>query len=667
MTQVFDESKVVWNKEDSFVSQNLIDRLDSSLPITDVCTLKKINVYEHQDRNFKPFRYRRSIGWDTETINGNICVIANSDEKPLRDPTIDSLFDFLLTKRYQYAINWFYCPKGYDMEVILKFLPREELDKCKDPNKDRQIPVFRYGDYKLTYIPMKKLSITKGHHTTTFYDVRQYYGRSLAYDYLRYIHKLPDSDIDILTKHPDEQDHTKHASSIFHDLPDDTKVEIISSMKMKKLRSKFTTRMWNREKKSITDYCIKDAKWTSKLGEYMVKLLHDSTSLYFRNYSGPAYITEKMLIHKGLHNYIPKMQTYVNSGQLPLVELAYNSYFGGWFEMYKRGFVGNTWQYDLNSAYPDAFSRLPDITKGKWIGHKTEILDNTLLGFAKVRMDIPEDANIGPLPFRQGHKILRPLGQFETFATIDELRTLDPTWYTILDSYQYLDEDPTYPFYSHIVEMYQQRQKLKKEGNDLQLVFKIMLNSLYGKTGQTRPFVGNIFNPIIFAFLTGFVRAKMYNFIKTNNLWKNVIAIATDGIFLTRPVDIGKNDKLGELSAVYDKPSQDTFFVQNGFYRAHAKWKQRGLGSLGTKTIENVELKEVGNELYGVFEVSRSHRLVSSIIRGLHSDIGKIERFEKRIDLNGDRKRIWDSDLKSLSDERLIVSAPLIFPYSYRE
>lgn len=78
-----------------------------------------------------------------------------------------------------------------------------------------------------------------------------------------------------------------------------------------------------------------------------------------------------------------------------------------------------------------------------------------------------------------------------------------------------------------------------------------------------------------------------------------------------------------------------------------------------------MELKQVGEDLYGVFELSRSHRLISSVVQGLHQDIGKIEKFEKKINLNGDKKRLWDADLKSLKDDKMNVSAPLAFPYYY--
>ena len=87
---------------------------------------------------------------------------------------------------------------------------------------------------------------------------------------------------------------------------------------------------------------------------------------------------EKVLINHGVK--IPFFK------ELPydLQEFAWNSYFGGRFEIIQRGFIGKAWIYDINSAYPYALSKIPDITKGNWVYGMQEIDDKALLGFFKI-------------------------------------------------------------------------------------------------------------------------------------------------------------------------------------------------------------------------------------------------------------------------------------------
>lgn len=44
-------------------------------------------------------------------------------------------------------------------------------------------------------------------------------------------------------------------------------------------------------------------------------------------------------------------------------DLAYSSYFGGRFEMLKRGFIGTAYLYDVNSAYPYALTQFQESHK----------------------------------------------------------------------------------------------------------------------------------------------------------------------------------------------------------------------------------------------------------------------------------------------------------------
>ncbi len=56
--------------------------------------------------------------------------------------------------------------------------------------------------------------------------------------------------------------------------------------------------------------------------------------------------------------------------------------------MLKRGFIGKAYLYDINSAYPFAITKIPDLSNGKWIQSKS-IHEKAKLGFFKIRSNIP--------------------------------------------------------------------------------------------------------------------------------------------------------------------------------------------------------------------------------------------------------------------------------------
>src|SRR5690349_21061826 len=152
-----------------------------SLAISDYKNLGTINTKIHQDRRLAVSDLRPVYALDTETYKGNVFLIADSDGRYLDDITPDSVIKFLFHKKYQTSWNFFY-NITYDAEVILKLLGRE-LNNYK---KTRKLQ-FRFQDFKIEYIPNKKLAIRKGHHSTVFFDIAQFYHASLKDAYQKNI------------------------------------------------------------------------------------------------------------------------------------------------------------------------------------------------------------------------------------------------------------------------------------------------------------------------------------------------------------------------------------------------------------------------------------------------------------------------------------------------
>ena len=580
-----------------------------SIPITDFKDLQRLRTKIHQDRRFARSSLRPVYGLDTETYEGTPFLIADSDGRFLDIITPESCLKFLFSKKFQGSWNFFY-NITYDAEVILKLLG-EELNSYKRTGSLR----FHHGEFTLDYIPSKKLAIRKGHHSSIFFDIAQFYHASLVNAYQQNI----------------------------EDLPNDY-------LLMKKERTQFSPRYYNRNKTKVRNYCIADCKYTKVLAQHWIKLFNNAFSFYPARWISSGYLAEKVLINN--HIEVPKFDCIPYKVQ----DLAYRSYFGGRFEILKRGYIGTAYLYDINSAYPYALTKIPDITKGQWMS-SNKIQSDTMLGFFKIQADISDCKYIPPFPFRANNIIIFPSGKFQTYCTLAELQTCKNINYKILKSFQFIPDKEIFPFKDFIEKMYKKRLELKQNKNPLQLPIKIILNSIYGKTGERVRFkIGNLFNPVIFATITGITRAQLYEFVCKNSLEKEIVSFATDSICLTKKLDIDSTT-LGEFS--FDNEADDVFVLQNGINRFNGKWKQRGLGKLGSKEIEHLDTYQKNGKLICKFKVKRSGRLRSSILQDSISEIGKIKEYEREVNLNADRKRLWLDKINSINEKIMNESIPL--------
>jgi hypothetical protein len=126
--------------------------------VTDYGDLNRLYTARQQVQRRANSDLRPVYGLDTETYNGDIFLIADSDGRYLdKEITADSILAFLFAGQYQGAWNYFW-NLGYDAAVILKLLGRNLLSYANTRRLN-----FSYGGYRLQYIPGKCLRIMKGH------------------------------------------------------------------------------------------------------------------------------------------------------------------------------------------------------------------------------------------------------------------------------------------------------------------------------------------------------------------------------------------------------------------------------------------------------------------------------------------------------------------------
>lgn len=154
--------------------------------------------------------------------------------------------------------------------------------------------------------------------------------------------------------------------------------------------------------------------------------------------------------------------------------------------------------------------------------------------------------------------------------------------------------------------------------------------------------------------------AQLYRYIMEKELEKDVVFMATDSICTTR--DLGKGSpELGQF-ALKDR-ADDIFCIQNGINRFNGKFKNRAIGKMKGRTIENPEIFECDGKVYIPLRVERVTNLKSAIYQNRISEIGKFTEVTREIDLNADQKRLWIGRLTSLKNDQFNDSRPLSLNY----
>jgi len=69
-------------------------------------------------------------------------------------------------------------------------------------------------------------------------------------------------------------------------------------------------------------------------------------------------------------------------------------------------------------------------------------------------------------------------------------------------------------------------------------------------------------------------------------------------------------------------------------------------------------IRKDGQLYIGVKSTKTTH-IKSGILFNRLKKVDKIEEYEKKINLNSDKKRFWDSDLESLNDGKMYDSVPI--------
>lgn len=608
---------------------------------------KKKNLLLPEKLEFKPIDASELsikpnfIGLDTETFakNGNMICLCNSKNKdvlygsPKELPTIHQVIDYLAKlkeDKHTYFITW---NLKFDASVILKCFDEKILEKFYYGLEEEKYRI-EIKDLKITYLHKKCLTFTTKNKSIKIYDAMQFFTGA---------GKKGKSSLDAVAEvylGKQKEYNGKYKDKKF---PDD----ILNDKK---------------ELDEVIKYCIKDCQLTKQLMDIWVEAFYNNFNFYPNAFYSAGYLTSQL--------FKIKLDSFPSFRKIPfpIQSIAYNAYFGGRFEIMERGKFTDIHHYDINSAYPYAMTLLPDFDNGKWI--KITSLNqykkySKYVGFYKIQVSSREK-RISPFMFRGEYgNVYCPRGNFITFTTsfeIEAAKNYDVTIQKII-GYCFIPKTKRKTKFNKLIQdMYNKRLQQTNAGQ--KYVYKVLINSGYGKFAQNKPEPKNLFNPVYCAAITGKCRAMLLD--AAANHKNDIIMFATDGIFSKKKLDVPtpKEKILGQWEYQHHP---NMHLVMAGIYSVNTdknkklETKSRGfsLRVFDPKTkqeqkfdLTDYKLSKDKNKYFYLLLNMRPVAISQAVIQHKYSkkDISKMIYEKKEIDLNGDFKRTWLGGLKTIHD-----------------
>jgi hypothetical protein len=333
------------------------------------------------------------------------------------------------------------------------------------------------------------------------------------------------------------------------------------------------------------DYCALECGLLAAMMTKFRTLCIDN-EIYPREWSGAGKISDYLHQRHGTIT-AKELEQLEQSEQIPklVTDFARKAYYGGRFEVPRIGDVpGPIYNYDINSAYPDAMRRLPCLRHGTWdpltgpAVRKLRREEPDALYVAEVRFAHPDTGHgqLCGLPIRhKSGRIYWPregngvYWSCEIVAAEKLGATVSPKggW-----RYRCHCDCQSYPWVEHL---YNLRISLGKDVRGIPL--KLGLNGAYGKLAQR---IGNpkYGNPIHASLITALTRTKLIDAVAQDPT--AIAMLATDGILSVRPLHLDTGDGLGQWDV---KVHPRVFVVQPGIY-----WGGRGTGGVEKRKTRGV-------------------------------------------------------------------------------
>lgn len=541
------------------------------------------------------------IGLDTEAYtDGQPFMICTSLEKT---HTPDEIPDVFFSNPDYINVNFMCYNIKYDSGAVLYHLPLHALKKLWEYGS------VKYPPYRYKYIPHKALRIYKGKLFVTFWDIAQYYRTSL----------------------------------------DNAASKYLGAQKIKIRTKRFTRKYVKRYWRSISRYCIQDAKLTRDLSLYFVNkllqfgitptTLYSSASISFKYYCNNSRI---VTVWKYWNNY------------RDLLKFACDAYEGGKFEVTARGhFTG--YEYDLTSAYPYEVRNLVDIRNAQYL-RASDYQKNAIYGFLRVKIENPGGVHLPCGVMLKQNVRIYPAGTYYLTITKEEydyICTLPDVKISIIDGVWLFVNSIRYPYRKPTDYLFSIKDQYKNKDIMLYNNSKIALNGFYGKCVQAveiltkndkrKLLAGAGWNPIYGAIITANTRIKVTHI---QNLFKqDCYAVHTDSVILKNPLPskIPQNG-IGKFEYV---TKGDGYLIACGLYQIAEQCAFKGFRPESRSETWKSLLYKYRDKKSITYKVKKVESWIEAMAKNHDkSTINVFETTKKVIDFNADIKRKWSKPFK---------------------
>ncbi len=350
------------------------------------------------------------------------------------------------------------------------------------------------------------------------------------------------------------------------------------------------------------------------------------------------------------------------------------SYFASRVEVFFRGEVLDSNYFDINSSFPFSMT-FP--CPGECIGvdRRLPVFEDRIF-FSDVEFTVP-DCYLTPIPIRAGGRLFFPSGRWRSWLSVVDIELLLREGGQVHKVYQTYHFEPFHDLAAFARDLYARRKATDDPVE--KIVYKIMLNSVYGKYVESpekstihihpneRTLERLTFDDMLFpgayeetlvvpvphrwvpigSHIVALSRATLYGFL---GMTRHFHYCDTDGFSTTDLFPTGPN--LGELKLEKkQKPNEVWRFVQAKLYRMGDKVKAKGF-SLGWSD-ESPKKKQRAIELFEELlegkdiQVTRMTRIRQNFMKGL------VKPREEKV-----RKRVKDAMPKRCFDPKTGVSRP---------
>lgn len=301
-------------------------------------------------------------------------------------------------------------------------------------------------------------------------------------------------------------------------------------------------------------------------------------------------------------------------------QIVFKGYYGGRVETFKRGKFRNVRCYDINSLYPSVMRKAyPDPRSSMVLNHVSREAILKYEGITYIEGYIPP-MYASPLPYRKAEGgLIFPTGNIKGYHSHIEIREALNQGMQLKRTGEGVIYTKTINLFKEFVEdKYETRLQQKAKGDPLQLMTKIIMNSLYGKFAfnysDTTQFVhidqikkDDLLNiereigenyflvhrsskpplysfPIFSAYATSYARLELYKYLNDPDIQPYICYCDTDSIFIDENKEIPQSSRFGDMGLEDGYPVQEATFVRAKFYNA-AKPKIKGVSAVDMETF----------------------------------------------------------------------------------